>query len=217
MRQALTGICLLLTSLATAGDFSANEHLWYTQPAGLPNTALPWAPRPHAAGNLPGKLDRDTWESQTLPVGNGRIGGTIYGGDRLDCVVLNETSLWTGGANAPENGANYEYGPKAGKDDFGSFQPFANLYIGYTYAEKTETTHYTRALDLQQAEAVTQFQRNGVQHRRSCCQNNSKLVNFQIHDLFLLYIRHLPAGIGSLLKNRLSILPGNFLPAKNNV
>ena len=168
MRQALTGICLLLTSLATAGDFSANEHLWYTQPAGLPNTALPWAPRPHAAGNLPGKLNRDTWESQTLPVGNGRIGGTIYGGDRLDCVVLNETSLWTGGANAPENGANYEYGPKAGKDDFGSFQPFANLYIGYSYPEKTETTHYTRALDLQQAEAVTQFQRNGVQHRRSC-------------------------------------------------
>ena len=168
MRQALTGICLLLTSLATAGDFSANEHLWYTQPAGLPNTALPWAPRPHAAGNLPGKLNRDTWESQTLPIGNGRIGGTIYGGDRLDCVVLNETSLWTGGANAPENGANYGYGPKAGKDEFGSFQPFANLYIGYTYPEKTETTHYTRALDLQQAEAVTQFQRGGVQHRRTC-------------------------------------------------
>ena len=168
MRHALTGICLLLTSLATAGDFSANEHLWYTQPAGLPNTALPWAPRPHAAGNLPGKLNRDTWESQTLPVGNGRIGGTIYGGDRLDCVVLNETSLWTGGANAPENGANYKYGPKAGKDEFGSFQPFANLYIGYSYPEKTETTHYTRALDLQQAEAVTQFQRGGVQHHRSC-------------------------------------------------
>ncbi len=168
MRKTLTGICLLLGGFATASDFSASEHLWYTQPAGLPNTALPWAPRSHATGNLPGKLNRDTWESQTLPIGNGRIGGTIYGGDRLDCVVLNETSLWSGGANTPKNGANYIYGPTAGKDEFGSFQPFANLYIGYTYAEKTETTHYTRSLDLQRAEAVTQFQRGGVQHRRSC-------------------------------------------------
>ena len=33
-----------------------------------------------------------------------RIGGTVYSGDQLDCVVLNETSLWSGGANTPENG-----------------------------------------------------------------------------------------------------------------
>lgn len=166
MRKTLTNLCLLLGGFATASDFSANEHLWYTQPAGVPNTALPWAPRPHAAGNLPGKHDRDTWESQTLPVGNGRIGGTVYGGDMLDCVVLNETSLWSGGANKPKNGANYIYGPTAGKDDFGSFQPFANLYVGYVYEKKTETTQYTRALDLKRAEVVTKFQRGGVQHRR---------------------------------------------------
>lgn len=167
MRQTLTSLCLLLTGFASASTFSANEHLWYTQPAGMPNTALPWAPRPHATGNLPGKLNRDTWESQTLPIGNGRIGGTVYSGDQLDCVVLNETSLWSGGANTPENGANYIYGPTAGKDNFGSFQPFANLYVGYVYSEKTETTHYTRALDLKKAEIVTKFQRGGVQHRRS--------------------------------------------------
>lgn len=103
MRQTLTSLCLLLTGFASASTFSANEHLWYTQPADMPNTALPWAPRPHATGNLSGKLNRDTWESQTLPIGNGRIGGTVYSGDQLDCVVLNETSLWSGGANTPEN------------------------------------------------------------------------------------------------------------------
>ena len=105
MKHTLACICLSCTALATTADYSASDHLWYKQPAVLPNTVLPWAPQTHNHNNLPGKNNRDTWESQTLPVGNGRIGGTVYGGDRLDCVVLNEVSLWSGGANKPGNGS----------------------------------------------------------------------------------------------------------------
>ena len=166
MKQLLASICLSLIPAATAAEYSATDHLWYTQPAGLANTHLPWTARPHATGNTAAKLDRNTWESQTLPVGNGRIGGTVYGGDRLDCVVLNETSLWSGGANAPRNGEGYLYGPKSGKNEFGSFQPFANLYVAYQY--KGETEGYTRALDLRRAEATTNFSVAGVNHSRSC-------------------------------------------------
>lgn len=40
--------------------------------------------------------------------------------------------LWRSRAlNSPRNGEGYAYGPKAGKDEFGSYQPFANLYVGY--------------------------------------------------------------------------------------
>ena len=151
---------------ATAGDYSASEHLWYKQPAVLPSTPLPWTVTPHDVNNIPGKKRNDTWESQTLPVGNGRIGGTVYGGDRLDCVVLNEVSLWSGGLNAPKNGANYTYGPKAGEKEFGSYQPFGNLYVAYEYAGSPE--QYSRALDLRKAEAVTQFRAGENNYRRTC-------------------------------------------------
>ncbi len=157
---------LCAAAVVSAAEFTATDHLWYKQPAVVPDTPLPWTVRPHATGNMPGKKNKDTWESQTLPVGNGRIGGTVYGGDRLDCVVLNEVSLWSGGPNEPRNGEGYVYGPRAGRHQFGNYQPFANLYVNYAFMGETE--NYRRSLDLRQAEAVTEFTANGVNHRRSC-------------------------------------------------
>ncbi len=162
---ALTTV-LAIASMAIASEFSSSDHLWYQQPAVLPNTALPWTVVPHATSNLPGKKNGDTWESQTLPVGNGRIGGTVYGGDRLDCVVLNEVSLWSGGLNSPYNGAGYNYGPKSGRNEFGSYQPFANLYVAFEY--KGQPSDYTRSLDLRKAEAQTKFRADGHNYKRSC-------------------------------------------------
>ena len=168
MKKILTLISLSAATGLTYAlpEYSSSHHLWYKQPAGLSATPLPWTTAPHLVNNLPGKKNGDTWESQTLPVGNGRIGGTVYGGDRLDCVVLNEVSLWSGGINSPQNGARYSYGPKAGSNEFGSYQPFANLYVAYDY--EGETTDYTRALDLQKGEALSRFKAGQVQHTRRC-------------------------------------------------
>ena len=168
MKRILALISLsTVTSLCYAQpEYSTAHHLWYRQPAVVPATPLPWTAAPHKVNNLPGKQNKDTWESQTLPVGNGRIGGTVYGGDKLDCVVLNEVSLWSGGPNTPRNGALYKYGPKAGRNDFGSYQPFANLYVAYDYAGRA--TDYSRALNLQKGEATASFEAGGIQHSRSC-------------------------------------------------
>ena len=166
MKRILTSIYMTCAAAATAADFSASDHLWYKQPAGVPKAPLPWLQAPYNSGNLPGKANGNTWESQTLPVGNGRIGGTVYGGDRLDCVVLNEVSLWSGGPNEPGNGHGYKYGPLSGKNEFGNYQPFANLYVSFDFAGTP--THYTRSLDLRQAEARVSFEAEGVTHERSC-------------------------------------------------
>ena len=34
---------------------------------------------------------------EALPIGNGRVGGMIYGGPRVDEIQLNEDSFWSGG------------------------------------------------------------------------------------------------------------------------
>ena len=103
-------------------------------------------------------------EAQSLPVGNGRVGGTVFGGDRRDRVNLNEISLWTGGPNLPGNGSGYAYGPTSGANQFGSYQPFGNLVLDYELAGPTE--YYARTLNLKRAVARTEFKSGGVKHTR---------------------------------------------------
>ena len=149
-------------SVLADGEPRSAEYLWYKQPAIVPTAQLPF----DTAANLPGKKTGDSWESQSLPVGNGRIGGTVFGGDRLDRVTLNEVSLWTGGPNKPHNGAGYSYGPTAGQNQFGSFQPFGNLYASFSHSGKTES--YERALDLPNGWATTSYTADGARYFRSC-------------------------------------------------
>ena len=175
--RTITTLTLTTCSIAMAAEPPAStELLWYKQPAIVDAATLPFS----HADNMPGKsavnplqinkktgIGRaDAWESQSLPIGNGRIGGTVFGGDKLERVNLNEVSLWSGGANLPKNGANYLYGPKAGKEQFGSYQPFGNLYISFNY--RGETQDYIRTLDLEKAAAYTSFTADGVRHLREC-------------------------------------------------
>ena len=41
--------------------------------------------------------DPEKWESSCLPIGNGYMGATFFGGIAQERVVLNEKTLWIGG------------------------------------------------------------------------------------------------------------------------
>lgn len=151
---------------AAGADKPTQNYLWYKQPAVVQPVVLPWAEGESPAGNKPGKKSSDPWESQSLPVGNGRVGGTIFGGDKRERVNLNEISLWSGGPNLPGNGSGYTYGPLATKDQFGSYQPFGNLYIDFDL--KGETKDYFRSLDLRDAIARVSFTNDGNEYEREC-------------------------------------------------
>ncbi len=159
--------------LLFAGEAPGNPHcLWYKQPGIVLPTTLPWTEGLSPSGNLPGKAANKSagspWASQSLPVGNGRVGGTLFGGDRRERINLNEISLWSGGPNLPGNGSGYAYGPTAGKDAFGSYQPFGNLYIDFELPEG-DRKNYRRTLNLQEAIASTSFTTgDGVKHEREC-------------------------------------------------
>ena len=169
---ALLSTLLTLTAAAAgdAADTPTANYLWYKQPAGIRACALPWEPK-HAPAelfhNLPAKPAKDHWESQTLPVGNGRVGGTIFGGDHTERINLNEVSFWSGGPNLPGNGSGYQYGPLSGKNEFGSYQPFGNLFVEFTLPE-AQSENYTRSLDLRDGIARVEFTNGGVKHSREC-------------------------------------------------
>ena len=81
---------------------------------GAPMT-LPYAAAAEIEAEQPAlKLQYDQpatdWETEGLPLGNGFLGVTVYGGVEQDKILLNEHTLWSGGpgANADYDGGHNE-------------------------------------------------------------------------------------------------------------
>lgn len=69
---------------STPDDVNAAMKLWYKTPANI-----------HTAETSGGE-----WMQQSLPLGNGTLGGLIFGGISRERVHFNEKTLWTGGPAA---------------------------------------------------------------------------------------------------------------------
>jgi len=91
--------------------------------------------------------------NEALPIGNGRLGGLVYGGVTEDRVVLNEDSLWTGDAN-----------PSGVYESMGAYQKFADILIDLP--THTNAADYQRDLALSEAIAHVGYRAAGVTYRR---------------------------------------------------
>ncbi|OMP81162.1 glycoside hydrolase N-terminal domain-containing protein [[Flexibacter] sp. ATCC 35208] len=154
---------LLLSSLFALQTFAQQSglKLWYRQPAG------------------------NVWTA-ALPVGNGRLGGMVYGNSAHEIIQLNESTVWTGSPNNNDNpdalaalpvirrlifeGKQKEAQDLAAekmqcKTSSGQmFQPVGNLNL--TFPGHDQFTGYYRELDLNRAVATTRYTVNGVTYTR---------------------------------------------------
>ncbi len=137
-----------------------SELLWYTKPA-------------------------ENWD-EALPVGNGRIGGMIFGRVNEELIQLNEDSIWSGGfrkRNNPKAYANLEKMRQLIRDGktteaenlcaeafYGTnenqrhYQPLGDLHIWQQ--SDGEVLNYKRSLDISQAVSTTAWQSGGVKYFR---------------------------------------------------
>ena len=140
--------------------------------------------------------DPSKWESTCLPIGNGYMGATFYGGITQERVVLNEKTLWIGGPspNRPDyNSGNRKGAYKsvkkvqellaAGKydealallpnltcetgDGFGAYQCLCEAVFDFPDIDKSNVTEYERSLSLDSAEYNNIFKHNGIRYFRS--------------------------------------------------
>ena len=93
------------------------------------------------------------WEKQALPIGNGSLGGKIFGRVEKDQIQLNTDSLWTGDEN-----------PSGSYGSMGAYQTLGDLHIELT--GQAEHKEYRRDLDISQAVARVSYSSNGVRYRR---------------------------------------------------
>ena len=158
-RLLLTAISLCITHYALCVEYK----LWYDQPA-------------------------QTW-TQALPVGNGVIGGMVFGTPAVEHIQLNEETIWAGQPNNVVNPnaketlpevrrlifegkykeaqelANAKVMPVAiGKNMGMPYQPFGDLYIAMPgHADYTDSERW---LDLDNAQSVVRYTVDGVRYER---------------------------------------------------
>ncbi len=154
----------LLALITVCYAYAAAQHrLWYDQPA-------------------------QTW-TQALPIGNGVMGGMVFGTPAVEHIQINEETIWAGQPNNVVNPnakkvlpkvrqlifegkykeaqelANAEVMPNAAGQNMGMpYQPFGDLYIAMP--GHTDYQNYERWLDLDHAKSVVRYSVDGVQYER---------------------------------------------------
>lgn len=121
---------------------------------------------------------------EALPIGNGRIGGMVFGSVRQERIALNEDTLWSGhpqAYHAPEAAAGFRkaqanalarnYRLAQGMLERTTLGMWSQLYLPLgdllvEMAHGSGETAYRRTLDLSRAIAETAYRTGGVQYRR---------------------------------------------------
>ena len=160
-RLALISLSLLLYLFLCPAK--AQHRLWYDQPA-------------------------MTW-TQALPIGNGTMGGMVFGTPAVEHIQINEETIWAGQPNNVINPqakaalpkvrqlifegkykeaqdlANTEVMPNAAGQNMGMpYQPFGDLYIAMP--GHADYSQYERWLDIDNGKTIVRYMVDGVQYQR---------------------------------------------------
>lgn len=130
--------------------------------------------------------------TESLPLGNGRLGALMYGNTMKERIALNEISLWSGGPQNADKDSAWQYlkpiqelllarknkeaqyllqkhfianGRGSGfgngaNDKYGCYQTMGDVLISWKDSA-LPVTNYKRYLNIEEAKAVSSFNRNG--------------------------------------------------------
>ena len=125
---------------------------------------------------------------EALPLGNGRIGASVYGGIDTDRIALNEITMWAGQRDEEQNdhcgpeklaeirkaffAGDLEEGNRLTNEylhgfskSFGTHLPLGDLVMEFSYPDK-KISGYRRELNLENAVAKTTFKSGDVTYTR---------------------------------------------------
>ncbi len=88
------------------------------------------------------------WMTQAYPIGNGRIGGMIFGGVNQEHIQFNDNTLWIGDEN-----------------NRGAYQAFGDIFIDFTNQDQT-FSNYRRELDIAIAKHTISYTQKEVNFKR---------------------------------------------------
>jgi hypothetical protein len=133
-----------------------------------------------------------SWDSHSLPLGNGPLGTCVFGGVERERLQFNEKTLWEGGPGSPGHTFGNWSSPRPGaveevqrridaerrvapdwvagllgqpRTHYGAYQPFGDVWLTMEPAP-TDVSGYRRQLDIEEAVAGVTYVSDGVTHSR---------------------------------------------------
>ena len=114
----------------------------------------------------------NNWQQGGLPIGNGSLGGVLFGGVEKAVIQFNVDSLWTGNENAAG-----KYNKTGEGDVFGAYQNFGTLVFKQAGAGESKSAEgYRRQLDIGKSLHTTQWKSGGVTYTREAIASNPDQV-----------------------------------------
>jgi alpha-L-fucosidase 2 len=160
MKNLVFAFLIVLVSCTTKNESIKNNTIWFAQPA-------------------------SNW-NEALPIGNGRLGGMVFGSIYNERIQLNEESLWTGSRNQfTDKTLAYKVLPEIrqllfdgeyakaqilcknefmGNNNWNMYQTLGDLYLQANHVGEAE--NYKRKLDLETAIASVSYSVDGVNFKR---------------------------------------------------
>ncbi|MBT8038247.1 MAG: glycoside hydrolase family 95 protein [Verrucomicrobiae bacterium] len=86
------------------------------------------------------------WSQNVYPMGNGRLGFTVFGDPDRERIHFNEDSLWLGNEDYP-----------------GGYQPFGDIYVELGHKDYKD---YRRVLDIERSLQTVSYTSAGVRYKR---------------------------------------------------
>ncbi|WP_177180964.1 glycosyl hydrolase family 95 catalytic domain-containing protein [Parapedobacter koreensis] len=159
--------------------------------------------RPSGRNILWYKQSAKVWE-EALPIGNGRLGGMVFGGVADERIQLNESSLWDGYALDPNNPESLETLPEVRRLLFEDknneavklaeqtmmgrpqgVKPYQSLAELWFDTPHLNAESYTRSLDLTTGVVTVRYKHDGVWYTResfASSEHNAIIVRFTASD-----------------------------------
>ncbi|WP_300600038.1 glycoside hydrolase family 95 protein [Niabella sp.] len=168
-KRILIALLTLLATSAVRAQDMAPITLWYAQP-GM------------------------KWDSERLPIGNGRMGAMMMGAVESDTIQFNEQSLWSG-----DN--NWDGAYETGDHGFGAYRNFGELRM--QLAPAGTVTGYKRSLDLVSGLYNSSYMRAGTPFQREA------FASYPDQVMVFRYV----AGINGKLSGRIALWSAQGAPA----
>lgn len=137
---------------------SADNALWYKTGAYL-------------AGNSSGNnsiyaRDGADWEQKALPIGNGYMGGMLFGLPDKDQIQINEETFWAAGYRGMQTAVNPGTVNRNMSEGINGFMSVGNIFVDFNMPENAAVNNYYRDLNLDESVAHVQYEYDDVLYKR---------------------------------------------------
>lgn len=181
---------------------SSDNALWYKTGAFLASA--------NGANNSIYARDAADWEQQALPIGNGYMGGMLFGLPDKDQIQFNEETFWAAGYRGTQTKVNSDTVNKNMSEGINGYMSVGNLFVDFDMPDGAAVNNYYRDLNLDESVAHVQYEYGGTKFNREYFASYPKEV------LALRYTSE-QAGALNFTVNPVSMHPGSVTVADGEI